>query len=377
MNETFRTDAVVIGAGVIGLAVARALAQAGREVVILEKNARIGEETSARNSEVIHAGIYYPTGSLKARLCVEGRDRLYAFCESRNIAHKKLGKLIVATREGQDEELARLLRQARENGVDDLKPLSRAEIAELEPELSTRGGLFSPSTGIIDSHHYMLALLGEAEAAGASLARNAEVTSIDKIPDGFKLAVRNAGEDMTLQTRIVINSAGLWAPRIANMVEGLASHFVPESHLAKGNYVTLTSRNPFRHLVYPVPEPGGLGVHLTIDMAGAGRFGPNVEWLSTHDPGAIDYSVSPALTEIFAPRIAEYWPKLTPAMLAPGYSGVRPKVGGPKNPNADFRIEGPNTHGLNGLVNLFGIESPGLTASLAIAERVKGLVADA
>jgi L-2-hydroxyglutarate oxidase LhgO len=377
MSDTFRTDAVVIGAGAIGLAVARALAQTGRDVLILEKNARIGEETSARNSEVIHAGIYYSTGSLKARLCVEGRDRLYAFCESRKIAHKKLGKLIVATRDGQDEQLDHLLRQARENGVGDLRPMSRAEIAALEPELSTRGGLFSPSTGIIDSHHYMLTLLGEAEAAGASLARNAEVTSIGKIPDGFKLTVRNAGEYLTLQARILVNSAGLWAPKIASMVEGLEARFVPETYLAKGNYVTLTTRNPFHHLVYPVPEPGGLGVHLTIDMAGAARFGPNVEWLSIHDPAAIDYSVSPALTEIFAPRIAEYWPKVTPAMLAPGYSGVRPKVGGPKNPNADFRMEGPDTHGVDGLVNLFGIESPGFTASLAIAERVKGLVARA
>ena len=371
MSDTFRTDAVVIGAGVIGLAVARALAEAGRDVVILEKNGRFGEETSARNSEVIHAGIYYPSGSLKAHLCVEGRDRLYAFCESRKIAHRKLGKLIVATRDGQDEQLGRLLRQARENGVSDLKPISRTQIAALEPELSTRGGLFSPSTGIIDSHQYMLALLGEAEAAGASLAYNAEVTAIGKNSDGFKLVVRNAQETTTLRSRILINSAGLWASKIANLVEGLEPRFVPETHLAKGNYVTLTARNPFRHLVYPVPEPGGLGVHLTIDMAGVGRFGPNVEWLSIQDPAAIDYSVSPTFVDTFAPLIAEYWPKVTQAMLAPGYSGVRPKIGGPKNPNADFRIEGPDTHGVDGLVNLFGIESPGLTASLAIAERVK------
>jgi len=377
MNDSFQTDVVVIGAGVIGLAIARALALGGRAVTILEKNARIGEETSARNSEVIHAGIYYPSGSLKARLCVEGRHLLYDFCESRKIAHEKLGKLIVATHTGQDEQLGRLLRQAEENGVDDLRKMSRAEVAALEPELSTCGGVFSPSTGIIDSHQYMLALLGEAEASGASLARNAKVTGIDKTSDGFKLTVRNAGEQVTLKARTLVNSAGLWATRIAGLVQGLASRFVPETYLAKGNYVTLTARNPFHHLIYPVPEPGGLGVHLTIDMAGTGRFGPNVEWLSIHDPAAIDYSVSPALTEIFAPRIAEYWPKVTAGMLAPGYSGVRPKVGGPQDPNADFRIEGPATHGLDGLVNLFGIESPGLTASLAIAERVKGLVAHA
>ncbi len=377
MSDQFSTGAVVIGAGVVGLAVARALALRGLDVTILEKNARFGEETSARNSEVIHAGMYYPHGSLKALLCVEGRNLLYAFCESRNVPHKKLGKLIVATRDGQDEQLGHLLRQARENGVSDLKPMSRAEIAALEPELSVREGLFSPSTGILDSHQYMLALLGDAEANGASLVRDAEVTSIARNARGFTLTVRNAGETMTLEAPILINSAGLWASKIAGMVEGLAARFVPETYLAKGNYVTLMGKNPFRHLVYPLPEPGGLGVHLTIDMAGAGRFGPNVEWLTIQDPAAIDYSVPPALTEIFAPRIAEYWPKVTPSMLAPGYSGVRPKAGGPKNPNADFRIEGPATHGIGGLVNLFGIESPGLTASLAIAERIKGLVAHA
>lgn len=374
MSNSFQTDAAIIGAGVVGLAVARALAEAGHEAVILEKNDRIGEETSARNSEVIHAGIYYPKGSLKAQLCVEGRNRLYAFCESHGVPFKKLGKLIVATHAGQSGQLDLIRRHACENGVRDLTPLSKAEALALEPELAVHEGLFSPSTGIIDSHRYMVALLGDAEAAGASLARHAEVVAIKRETNGFALLVQNRLERMTLHARMVVNSAGLWAPKIAGLIEGLEPRFVPQTHLAKGNYVTLNGSNPFRHLVYPVPEAGGLGVHLTIDMAGAGRFGPNVEWLPIHDPAAIDYSVPPALTEVFAPRIAEYWPQVTPMRLSPGYSGVRPKIGGPKDPNADFRIEGSATHGIDGLVNLFGIESPGLTASLAIGEYVKGLL---
>lgn len=377
MSGQFSTEAVVIGSGVVGLAVARALALRGLEVVILEKNARIGEETSARNSEVIHAGIYYPQGSLKARLCVEGRHLLYDFCESHKVSHKKLGKLIVAAHAGQISQLEDILNRANDNGVTDLRRLSRAEVLALEPELSACEGLFSPSTGIIDSHHYMLALLGDAEAAGTSLSLRTEVIAVAGHAGGFKLMVRNEGEQMTLDTKILVNSAGLWAPKVAGKIEPLEQRFVPPTYLAKGNYVTLTGKNPFRHLVYPVPEPGGLGVHLTLDMGGAARFGPNVEWLSIHDPAAIDYSVSPAMPDKFAPLIAAYWPKVTPAMLTPGYSGVRPKIGGPKDPNADFRIDGPATHGVAGLVNLFGIESPGLTASLAIAERVKGLLGDA
>jgi L-2-hydroxyglutarate oxidase LhgO len=377
MSGQFSTGAVVIGAGVVGLAIARALALAGRDVTILEKNAGFGEETSARNSEVIHAGIYYPTNSLKARLCVEGRRLLYAFCESRKIGHKKIGKLIVATHDGQDAQLDQLLHQARDNDVDDLKRLSRADIAALEPELSARGGLFSPSTGIIDSHQYMLALLGEAQSAGADFARNAEVTAIAKTSDGFKLTVRNAGEMMTLETPILVNSAGLWASKVAGMIDALDPRFVPSTSLAKGRYAILTARNPFRHLIYPLPIPGGLGVHLTLDLSGAARFGPDVEWLPGHDPAAIDYAVPTNLPDLFAPIIAAYWPKVTAAMLAPGYSGVRPKAGGRQNPDADFRIEGPATHSVEGLVNLLGIDSPGLTASLAIAERVKDLVAHA
>lgn len=377
MSTDFSTEAVVIGAGVVGLAVARALAQAGRDVLMLEKNARIGEETSARNSEVIHAGLYYPKDSLKAELCVEGRSQLYAFCESHGVPHKRLGKLIVATKADQAQDLAALHHKAADNGVMDLTPLSKTQIAELEPELSATDGLLSPSTGIIDSHAYMLALLGDAEAAGATLVRGAEVTSVTRQSGNYKLAIRNAGDMMTLETSLLVNCAGLWASRVARLIEPLDPASVPPTFLAKGNYVTLNTRSPFRHLIYPVPEAGGLGVHLTLDMGGAARFGPDVEWLDGEDPARIDYAVSQSVPVRFAPRIAGYWPKITDAMLTPGYSGVRPKIGGRENPSADFRIDGPTTHGLAGLVNLFGIESPGLTASLAIAAKVEGMLRDA
>lgn len=376
MSEHFSADAVVIGGGAVGLAIGRALALAGQETILLEKNRHVGMETSARNSEVIHAGLYYPPGSLKARLCVAGRARLYDFCASHGVAHKRLGKLIVAARSNQEEELFTILHRARDNGVDDLKYLSMAEMAALEPELAASTGLFSPSTGIVDSHAYMQALLGDAQAAGASLAREAVILSAERHGHRYRLSVQNAGEILTLETRLLVNSAGLWAQHVARTIDGLDAKFIPPVHFAKGNYVTLNARSPFRHLVYPVPEPGGLGVHLTLDMAGAARFGPNVEWLAATDPSEIDYAVSPNLAAEFAPRIAAYWPRVTAGMLSPGYSGVRPKIGGRENPNADFRIDGPHAHGLPGLVNLFGMESPGLTASLAIAELVEEMLRD-
>jgi L-2-hydroxyglutarate oxidase LhgO len=251
-----------------------------------------------------------------------------------------------------------------------------AEMAALEPELAASTGLFSPSTGIVDSHAYMQALLGDAQAAGASLAREAVILSAERRGHRYRLSVQNAGEILTLETRLLVNSAGLWAQHVARTIDGLDAKFIPPVHFAKGNYVTLNARSPFRHLVYPVPEPGGLGVHLTLDMAGAARFGPNVEWLAATDPSEIDYAVSPNLAAEFAPRIAAYWPRVTAGMLSPGYSGVRPKIGGRENPNADFRIDGPQAHGLPGLVNLFGMESPGLTASLAIAELVEEMLRD-
>jgi L-2-hydroxyglutarate oxidase LhgO len=373
-SEHFRCDAVVIGAGVVGLAVARSLSFAGLETFILEKNAHFGMETSSRNSEVIHAGIYYPRGSLKAQLCVAGKHLLYDFCQSHGVGHKRLGKLIVATHATQGAQIEKILQAATDNGVADLTRLTKAEIAALEPDLFAMEGLFSPSTGIIDSHQYMLALLGDAEGAGAQLVRDADVKAITRTADGYRLRVDNAGESLELECRVLVNSAGLWAQKIAGLIDGLDPAFVPPLFLAKGNYVTLSVKSPFRHLVYPVPEHGGLGVHLTLDMGGGARFGPNVEWLEDSDPAAIDYTVSPGMPELFAPRIAQYWPAITAAMLAPGYSGVRPKTGGAKDPNADFRIEGPELHGLAGLVNLFAIESPGLTASLAIAKCVTALV---
>ncbi len=376
MSEQFSCDAVVIGAGAVGLAVARALALRGLETNILEKNAHFGMETSSRNSEVIHAGIYYPANSLKAKFCVAGKRMLYDFCASHGVGHKRLGKLIVASHESQGAQIEKLLQAAAGNGVHDLERLGKADIAALEPELSATEGLFSPSTGIIDSHQYMLALLGDAEGAGADLVRGAAVKAIARAADGYRLTVDNDGQTMALQCRILVNSAGLWAQSVAGLIDGLDKAFVPPLFLAKGNYVTLSAKSPFRHLVYPVPEHGGLGVHLTLDMGGGARFGPNVEWLENSDPAAIDYTVSPGMPELFAPRIAQYWPAVTAAMLAPGYSGVRPKTAGAKEPNADFRIDGPAVHGLPGLVNLFAIESPGLTSSLAIAEHVEGLLRD-
>ena len=365
--EQFEAEAVVIGAGVVGLAVARALQLAGHDTLILEKNSHIGMETSARNSEVIHAGIYYPKGSLKARLCVRGKAMLYDFCAAHGVPHKRLGKLIVG-HAGQEAQLAAIARAAADNGVDDLTPLDARVIASLEPEVTATQGLFSPSTGIIDSHQYMLALLGDL-----TLVKNSDVTAIHRNGEGWSLAVQSGGEVMALKTRLVVNAAGLWAQKLAQRIEGLPD--VPPLHLAKGNYASLSVKSPFTHLVYPIPEPGGLGVHVTLDMGGRARFGPNVEWLPSDDPAEIDYTVSAGLAARFAPVIASYWPGVRQDMLTPDYSGVRPKLSGPGEANADFRIDGPAAHGLPGLVNLFGIESPGLTASLAIAEHVLALLA--
>jgi L-2-hydroxyglutarate oxidase LhgO len=357
---------VVIGAGAVGLAVARQLALSGLETLILEKNDRIGMETSARNSEVIHAGIYYAKESLKARLCVEGKRLLYDFCAAHGVPHKRLGKLIVG-HAGQQAQIAAIAKMAADNGVDDLGPLDARQIAALEPDIRADHGLFSPSTGIIDSHQFMLALLGDI-----TLVRGSMVNAIRRRGESWSLAVKSDGEDIALQARIVVNAAGLWAQSLAGRIEGLNA--APPLHLAKGSYAVLSVKSPFRHLVYPIPEPGGLGVHVTLDMGGRARFGPNVEWLASSDPGAIDYTVSPDIAAQFAPIIASYWPGVKQEMLSPDYAGVRPKLSAPGQPNADFRIDGPQAHGLPGLVNLFGIESPGLTASLAIAQHVAGLL---
>jgi L-2-hydroxyglutarate oxidase LhgO len=363
-----RVDAVVIGAGLLGLAVARALALAGREVVILEAEDAIGTHTSSRNSEVIHAGIYYPAESLKARACVAGRERLYAYCAARGVPHRRCGKLIVATDPAQEAELEAIRRRAHANGVSDVAPVSLAEARAMEPELRAVAALHSPSTGIIDSHALMLAYLGDAENAGAMLALRSPLERAAVRPGGIEL--RAAGADPIL-AHALVNCAGLRSPSLARRFEGYPAELAPPELFAKGNYYTLERRAPFSRLVYPVPEPGGLGVHVTLDLAGRARFGPDVEWVD-----AIDYRVDPARAARFYAAIRRYWPGLPDGALAPGYAGIRPKIAGRGEPPADFVVQGPREHGVPGLVHLFGIESPGLTASLALADDVAALLSE-
>jgi L-2-hydroxyglutarate oxidase LhgO len=359
-----RVDCIVIGAGVVGLAVARAMARAGREVLVLEAEAAIGAGTSSRNSEVIHAGIYYPQGSLKARLCVAGRDALYAFCDSHGVPYRRCGKLIVATDQSQLAGLQALREHGAANGVDDLQRLDGDEVIGLEPQLDAIAGLLSPSTGIVDSHALMLALQGDAEAAGALLALRAPVETIEVTEAGLCVDV-GGDEPMTLLATSVINCAGHAAPVIAAHTRGLPVESVPRRYFAKGSYFSLATPTPFRHLVYPLPEPGGLGVHLTLDLGGQARFGPDVQWVES-----LDYQLDAHRAEGFYSAIRRYWPALPDGALQPAYTGIRPKISGPGEPAADFRIDGQAQHGITGLVNLFGIESPGLTACLAIADEV-------
>lgn len=361
---------VVVGAGVVGLAIARALARSGSEVVIVEANDVIGAETSSRNSEVIHAGIYYPQGSLKAWLCVEGRERLYAFCAERGVSHRNCGKLIVAPDSKQLGELERIEQRAKSAGVDDLRWLDAAQARALEPALHCEYALLSPGTGIVDSHGLMLAYLGEAQDHGAMLALKSRVCAVEADVDGFRLRLDVLGESYELGCRELVNAAGLGANSLARQIEGLGADQVPPLYLAKGSYFSLAARFPFSRLIYPVPNEAGLGVHLTLDLAGQGRFGPDVEWVD-----AIDYRVDPARCAGFSEEIRTWWPGLPDAALQPAYSGVRPKLVPAGEPAADFRIDGPERHGVPGLVNLFGIESPGLTASLAIAEHVRRALA--
>lgn len=363
-------DAIVIGAGVIGLAAARELSMRGLSVIILESEKEFGSATSSRNSEVIHAGLYYPSGSLKARLCVEGKKQLYAFCQSHGVAHRRCGKLIVAAEEAETALLAALKDKGEANGCEDLKLIDGQEALSLEPALACGAALFSPSTGIIDSHGYMLALLGEAEDHGAALALNAPFERAEPIGEGFRVHV--GGRDpMSLTCRLLVNSAGLVAPMVAKEIAGLPAHAIPQPRFAKGSYFSLTGKSPFSRLIYPAPHTHGLGVHLTLDLAGQARFGPDVEWVES-----IDYAVNPRRMEGFGEAIRRYWPGLPEDALIPAYSGIRPKISGPDEPAMDFRIDGPETHGLAGLVNLFGIESPGLTASLAIAAEVAARLKD-
>jgi L-2-hydroxyglutarate oxidase LhgO len=362
-----RVDCVVIGAGVIGLAVARRLARAGREVIVLEAAEGIGTVTSSRNSEVIHAGIYYSAGSLMARMCVAGKRALYEYCRDHGIPHRNCGKLIVATTPNETLKLQSIKSHAESNGVHDLKTLSGEEARELEPALNCDAALLSPSTGIVDSHAFMLALRGDAEDAGAALAFHTPLLHAKAAGDRIEL---DAGGDapMTLECRLLVNAAGLNASTVARGIEGMPIELIPPSYLAKGNYFSCSARAPFSHLIYPVPEPGGLGVHLTLDMAGQARFGPDVEWVES-----IDYAVDPSRAERFYPAIRRYWPTLPDGALMPSYSGIRPKIVPPAVATQDFLIQGHSAHGVEGLVNLFGIESPGLTSSLAIADYVGDL----
>ena len=366
-----QVDTVVIGAGVVGLAVARALALAGREVLVLEQADTFGTATSARNSEVIHAGIYYPAGSLKARLCVAGRERLYAYCAERGVGHRRCGKLIVACNAAQVDELRAIRARALANGVADLQWLTRAEALALEPQLDCQAAVLSPSTGIIDSHALMLSLLGELEHAGGMLVTHSEVNRLVALDEKAQTAIEIIVSDGTrLHARQVVNAAGLHAPRLARHTQGLDARHVPAQPVrwAKGNYFSLSGRAPFGHLIYPVVERDSprLGVHLTLDLGGQAKFGPDVQWVDSPD----ELSVDPARADAFFAEVRRYWPGLPEGALQPGYAGMRPKITGPGEPAADFVIQGPREHGVPGLVNLLGIESPGLTSCLAIGQWV-------
>jgi L-2-hydroxyglutarate oxidase LhgO len=359
-------EIVVIGAGVIGLAVARALAMRGREVLILEAAESFGTGISSRHSEVIHAGIYYPRGSLKAQMCVTGRHRLYDFCERFAVPHRRCGKLIVATSDDQILDLKAIHAVATGNGVQ-LEWLDAAQAREKEPEVACVGALFSPATGIIDSHTYMLALLGDAERHNAAIVYRSRVASMWLESSAVLLAI-NDDSRPTLRAHTVINCAGLHSTQVAGTIEGFPANHIPRAYFARGHYFGLAGRTSFRHLVYPIPEPGGLGVHLTLDLANQARFGPDVEWIEQ-----LDYGVDIGRAERFYAAIRRFWPKLADGQLIPAYAGIRPKITGPGEPAADFRIDGPGQHGIPNVINLFGIESPGLTSSLAIGEHVADL----
>jgi len=361
-----KIDCAVIGAGVVGLAIGRALALQGHEVMVLETASLIGSEISSRNSEVIHAGIYYTPGSRKAEFCVAGKSALYHYVQERGLDYRKCGKLLVATNLSQVEKLQSIKTNAQQNGVNDLVGLSKQDVLTLEPECHCHSALMSPSTGIIDTHGLMLSLQGDIEAAGGMVILNARVVTTQATDDGIVLKVKAQGEIMALQARTMINSAGLCAPEIARSMKGFPQSLVPKQYYAKGNYFSLNIKSPFTHLIYPVPdESAGLGIHLTLDLNGQARFGPDVEWVDR-----LDYDVDGDRAQEFYPAIRRYWPGLPDGSLLPGYAGIRPKIQAPGKPAEDFMIQGPQDHGITGLVHLFGIESPGLTSSLAIGDHV-------
>lgn len=360
-------DTLIIGAGALGLACAARLASPQRSTLVVEAEKLIGSHTSSRNSEVIHAGLYYAPGSLKAELCLEGRERLYAWCAQQQVAHRRIGKLLVAVSAAERGQLDALAQNAAACGVHDLQALSQAQLQRLEPAVRGVAALLSPSTGIIDSHAYLQSLLAAAEQRGAQLVLQTRVDSLEADGDGWVASGSSAGQPFRLRAQRVVNAGGLFAQQLAQHTAGLASAQIPPLHLCQGRYFGYSGRSPFQHLIYPLPEANaaGLGIHATLDLAGQLRFGPDTHYLDS-----LDYRVDEQLRESFAAAIRRYYPGLDGARLTPGYSGIRPKLAGPGEPPADFLIQSPAAHGLPGLVNLFGIESPGLTASLAIAERV-------
>jgi len=371
-----QVDCVVIGAGVVGLAVAREMALQGRETILLEREGSFGTISSARNSEVIHAGIYYPKDSLKAKLCVEGNRLLYEYCRTHQVGTQAYGKLIVAD-ETQINDLQAILYKAQNNGVPEIKMISGEEAKQLEPKLKCSAAILSASTGIVDSHAYMLSLLGGFEDAGGMIAYHSPLMSANPIghsaEGGFELSI-GGPDGMQLQTKLLINCAGMSAPAIAQKIEGLNKDQIPQAYFAKGNYFSLSGKSPFTHLIYPIPEPGGLGVHLTLDMGGQAKFGPDVEWLDIQNEGHVDYTVDPKRGESFYEAVRRYWPELKDNSLQPDYSGVRAKIVPPNSPAGDFCFNAPQDHGLQGLYNLYGFESPGLTSSIAIARYLEGII---
>ncbi|MEJ6023426.1 NAD(P)/FAD-dependent oxidoreductase [Ramlibacter sp. PS4R-6] len=367
-----RIGALVVGAGVVGLAVARALAQAGHETIVCEAETAIGQGVSSRNSEVIHAGLYYTPGSLKARLCVRGKEMLYALCATHGVPHRNCGKFVVANSPEEAKGLDALLARAAANGV----PVERIDAAQAraaEPALQCVAALSSPTTGIVDSHALMLALQGDLERAGGFVALGSAVDSAVLGHDGEPHVVRMA-DGSEIAAPILVNSASLHACALARRFAGLPPSAIPREHFAKGNYYSLAGKAPFSRLIYPAPADAWLGVHLTLDLGGQAKFGPDLEWLAARTPQEIDYAVDPKRADGFYAEVRRYWPALPDGALQPSYSGVRPKIYGPGEAAPDFRIDGPALHGVQGLVNLFGIESPGLTSALAIGEHVLDLV---
>jgi len=361
-----RIECVVIGAGVVGLAVARALALAGREVLLLEAENHPGTQTSARNSGVIHAGLYYTPGSFKARFCVAGNHAMYDYCRERGVDHHNTGKLIIANGDEEEQVLLHLLERAHTNDVPGVRMISGTEAHKMEPEVRCTAALHCPTSGIVDQHPYMLALQGDMENAGGTLVCDCRVASLRRLADRWLIHAGDASTEV--EARFVVNSAGLGAVDLLNHIEGYPAQRIPKLHLGRGNYFTVAARSPFHHLIYPVPHAAGLGIHATLDLGKRVRFGPDVEWVDK-----IDYSVNVARAPMFYDAIRRYWPRLADGALLPDYTGIRPKLHGPGEPQPDFRIEGVAEHGLTGLVNLLGIESPGLTSSLAIGDYVASL----